>query len=111
MPLVYNICDIAVLPSICDEAAGLTIIEAMACEKVVITTDAGGITEYTDTDSSIILERDKQLSKNIAENVDDLLSNKGKMISMGKNGRNKVQKYFDSKSYINNFISVIKDYF
>ena len=38
--------DIVVLPSVWEEPAGLTMIEALACGKPLITTNAGGISEY-----------------------------------------------------------------
>ena len=41
MPKVYNVADIAVLPSMWEEPAGLTIIESMACGIPVITTVSG----------------------------------------------------------------------
>lgn len=41
MPKVYNSADIAVLPSMWEEPAGLTIIESMACGIPVITTVSG----------------------------------------------------------------------
>lgn len=41
MPEIYNMADIAVLPSMWEEPAGLTIIEAMACGIPVITTISG----------------------------------------------------------------------
>lgn len=41
MPKIYNIADIAVLPSMWEEPAGLTIIEAMSCGVPVITTISG----------------------------------------------------------------------
>lgn len=42
----YNAADIAVLPSIWEEPAGLTMIEALSCGTKVITTNSGGIPEY-----------------------------------------------------------------
>ena len=109
MPLAYSSCEIAVLPSMWEEPAGLTIIETMACERAVITTKSGGIPEYANLDSVILLDRDKNISKNIAKNVDDLLANKKLMSEMGKKARKRVVANFDSKSYINRLIDVIEN--
>lgn len=108
MPLAYGICEIAVLPSLCDEAAGLTIIEAMACEKPVITTKMGGIPEYTNVDCAILLDKNNLLSKNIATNIDSLLSNTQKMTTMGKNGRKIIINDFDSKFYMEKMAHILK---
>ncbi len=109
MPLAYSICDIAVLPSMWNEPAGLTIIEAMSCEKPVITTNSGGIPEYANRNSVIFLERDDNISKNIAENVDYLLSNNQVMSDMGKAGRKRVVENFDSNLYMNKMINIMKE--
>ena len=46
LPDYYNMADIVVLPSMWEEPAGLTMIEALACGRPLITTDVGGIREY-----------------------------------------------------------------
>lgn len=107
MPLAYSASEIAILPSLCDEAAGLTIIEAMACKKVVITTITGGIPEYADAKSTILLKKNKMLSKNIAKNVDSLLSDTKKMIEMGKRGRKKIIENFDATQYMKKMADII----
>lgn len=109
MPLAYSLCEIAVLPSMWDEPAGLTIIEAMSCGKAVITTKSGGIPEYANSDSAILLERDKNISKNIAEKVDFLLENEKIRTEMGINARKRVVENFDSRLYMKKMINVIKD--
>lgn len=55
LPDYYNMADIVVLPSICEEAAGLTMIETLACGKPLITTDVGGIREYVAGSGAILL--------------------------------------------------------
>lgn len=46
LPKYYSIADFSICPSICNEAAGLVIIEAMSCGLPVIATNIGGIPEY-----------------------------------------------------------------
>lgn len=53
----YEIADVCVLPSIWDEPAGLTMIEALSAGKPLITTNSGGIPEYVPSDSAIILDK------------------------------------------------------
>ena len=65
IPTLYSLADVAVLPSIWEEPAGLTPIEALSCGISVITTKSGGIPEYVGK-SAIILERDDNLIGNIS---------------------------------------------
>lgn len=70
---IYQISDVAVLPSMWDEPAGLTMVEAMACGTPVITTNAGGIPEYMHG-NAVILERNSELTKNISCAIEQLLT-------------------------------------
>lgn len=107
MPYIYNIADVAVLPSMWEEPAGLTIIEAMACGIPVITTKSGGIVEYTDSSCSILLERDENLVVNIAKNIDLILQNPDIADTFVGNGLTRVKKIFSTKCYINRFYEII----
>lgn len=74
IPKLYSIADIAIFPSIWDDPAPLTVIEALTCGLPIITTNSGGIPEYVNNKCSIILERDNNLSKNIAKYLDKLIN-------------------------------------
>lgn len=106
---IYQMADFAVLPSIWEEPAGLTMIEAMACETLVITTRSGGIPEYTNNYSSIILDRDDQLSIKIAETIRYYIKNEKKAKKIAEEGRRYVQENFSMKNYLNNFLDVLED--
>lgn len=73
IPKLYKIADIATLPSVLDDSAPLTIIEALTCGLPIITTDSGGIPEYVNGKCAIILKRDKDLIKNLSKSIDKLL--------------------------------------
>lgn len=106
LPYLYNLADIAVLPSLWEEPAGLTNLEAMACGVPVITTDSGGIPEYVG--DSIILKRNKQLSRNVAEVVIDLMGNHDKYQSISKRSRDWVVNNFNKDKYIEKFIKCLQ---
>ena len=106
LPRLYNLADIAVLPSMWEEPAGLTMLEAMACGTPVITTKSGGIPEYVG-DSAIVLNRDEQLPINIAKTIDYLLSNKQEYNRLRDNGIERIRKNFDSSNYINRLDELI----
>lgn len=100
MPKAYNAADIVVLPSMWEEPAGLTILEAMSCEKPVITTISGGIPEYTNDECSILLERDSNIVGNIANSIDYLLNNSSYAKEMARKARRHVINNYDAKQYL-----------
>ena len=106
LPKLYNLADIAVLPSMWEEPAGLTMLEAMACSTPVITTRSGGIPEYVG-DSAIVLERNSQLPLNIAKAIDSLLSNKQEYEDLRSKGIRRIRLNFNSSNYIDQLANVI----
>lgn len=81
---LYAISDIAVLPSICEDAAPLTIIEAMASGLPIITTNSGGIPEYAQNGCACILYRNNELVKNLTNTIEKLVKDKEKIQTMSK---------------------------
>lgn len=71
----YAIADIAVLPSIWDDPAPLTIIEAMTVGLPIITTNSGGIPEYVNKKCALIIKRDNNLVHNLGEAIENLIGN------------------------------------
>lgn len=69
MPTIYAMSDICVLPSIWDDPAPLAVIESLVSGKPLITTRSGGIPEYADEQSAIILERDDRLVGKLAKSM------------------------------------------
>lgn len=107
IPQIYNLADIAVLPSMWEEPAGLTMLEAMACGIPTITTKSGGIPEYVG-DAAIVLERDEQLPRNIASSVDDLLANVKLYDSLRSKGIARIRSNFSLDNYLENFVDIIQ---
>ncbi|OOM80318.1 glycosyltransferase family 4 protein [Clostridium sp. BL-8] len=108
LAIYYNSADIAVLPSVWDEPAGLTILEAIACGVPVITTNSGGIPEYVNNDCAIILNKDEKLDNELAVNIEVLLSDKKRMNDMIRVG-NELSIQFDKDKYFNNFIKLVSN--
>ncbi|MEQ8155645.1 MAG: glycosyltransferase family 4 protein [Clostridiaceae bacterium] len=107
LPILYSMANVAVLPSVWDEPAGLTMVEAMACGIPVITTNAGGIPEYTSENCSIVLDNDNELSQNIANCVDQLVDNPNLVDGMINNCVEHVRKNFDVENYLEDFIDIL----
>ena len=62
----YKIADVAALPSIWEEPAGLTMIEACAAGVPLITTNSGGIPEYVLCEYACVLERSNLVESLVA---------------------------------------------
>lgn len=108
IPKIYSIADFAVLPSIWEEPAGLTVIESMAMGLPVITTNSGGIPEYVNNESAIILEKNKDLIGNLVKEIERLAYNSDLRVYMGKKGRENSLKYNTCDYYIR-FNEIIGD--
>lgn len=87
---IYAIADIAVLPSIWEDPAPLTIIEAMASGLPIITTASGGIPEYAKNGCAIIVKRNENMTQDLAKEIEKLIKDSDKMIEMAKVSRENV---------------------
>ena len=104
--LYYSVGDIGVFPSTCNEAAGLVIIEAMAVGLPVITTNKGGIPEYTTSDSCILLEVNKLLVNNLKIAITRLLGDSELRLKMSRAALENAKKY-NTQVYFDNFCELI----
>lgn len=100
MPLIYRGSDFAVLPSNCNDAAPLTVIESITSHLPLITTSRGGIPEYANKQVSVILKTDSNLEKNLAHHIDTLILEPSKLKEMRKAAREvaksmTLQKYYE----------------
>ena len=103
---VYAIADVVALPSIWEEPAGMTMIEAMACKKPVITTRSGGIPEYVGEGNCILLERDEKLAENMARKIEWLLENAQEAEEISEKGAKRVSS-FHGRFYYEQFLSIV----
>ena len=100
---LYAIADIAVLPSIWDDPAPLTIIESMAAGLPIITTNSGGIPEYVNNKCAFIIDRDSNLVYNLSKTIESLIKNeelRGKMSEESK----KTSKNLTKVEYYKDFV-------
>lgn len=104
----YSLADVAVLPSIWDDPAPLTIIESLTCGLPIITTNSGGIPEYATNGSAIILNRDNNLIENLAHSIDYLLENDKQRTKMQKICK-EVSKDLTAKNYFNTFCKYMEE--
>lgn len=104
----YALADIAVLPSIWNDPAPLTIIESLVSGLPIITTNSGGIPEYATDGSAIILQKDEKIVQNLSENIDYLLNNTQELIKM-KEKAIEVSRNLTLENYYLNFKNIIKE--
>lgn len=107
IPKIYAMSDFAILPSMWEEPAGLTLIEAMASSLPIITTDSGGIPEYVSDKCAFILERNEDLIDNIVRSIEMLVNNKELRKKMGEEGE-KQSKRYNIRDYYKNFIDILE---
>lgn len=84
IPELYALADIVVIPSIWDDPAPLTVVESLTAGKALITTYSGGIAEYANENSSILLKRDENLISLLSEKIEYLLNNPDVINNMEK---------------------------
>lgn len=103
MPLLYRGCDFAVLPSVCNDAAPLTVIESITAGLPMITTNRGGIPEYASDKAAILLDTDENLELSIAKNIEKLLREDDTLQAMSKAGQ-KAAKDMTLYNYYRGFL-------
>lgn len=103
----YKLADIMVIPSLCEEAAGLVCIEGMICRKPIITTDAGGIKEYVNK-NAIIVKRNEKFVANLQNSILELYQKRDEFIKLGKENYDCALKY-NNENYYNNLVKIIND--
>ncbi|HIW22047.1 MAG TPA: glycosyltransferase family 4 protein [Candidatus Dorea intestinavium] len=107
LPLIYNIADVAVLPSMWDEPAGLTMVEAMSCGTPVVTTKSGGIPEYVGR-FGVTLERDDKLVMNIAYCIKNIFDdNKSSIKKITEEGISHINDMFSTDTYLQKFVNYL----
>jgi len=99
MPIVINLCEAIVNPSLEPEPFGRTLIEAMACEKPVIATNIGGAPEIVVDGVTGILVPPRN-PEALADAIGYILDHPKEAKMMGKEGRKRVEWMFDLKRHV-----------
>ncbi len=105
----YNICDLAVMPSIKSEAAGLVGIEMQAAGLPLIATNIGGIPEYTDGKSVMLIDYKENFIEQLRDGIQELLYDSNKMAYMKQCAKINAQKY-NLQNYYENFKIMINKF-
>lgn len=100
-----SVVDVQCVPSLCEEAAGLVVIEAMAEGIPTIVTNSGGIIEYVNENTSVIVERE-DIVENLKKAVIYLKEHPEVRRQMSENSKIRSKKY-DEAIYYKNFVEMI----
>ena len=105
-----RISDCAVLPSKCQDACPLTVIESMAAKLPIISTKTGGVPEEVDQNCSILLDNNENLEENLYKTMDKIIKEKSMLSSMAEASdlRTPIGGFFDLNSYYERFIKIIE---
>lgn len=107
VPQYLSLADIAVCPSLSDEAAPLAIMEILSCGIPLITTNAGGIPEYVDEKSTVLLNRDKHLTNNIVAVINQMIKSESYYNSL-KEEAMKFYKTVSINKFYQDFIDLLR---
>lgn len=98
-----NAADVFVLSSAW-EGFGLVVAEAMACEKVIVATDAGGVKEVVGDCGITVPPRDSQA---LAEALIKALTLRSEeMISLGQRSRNRIVNSYSLSNVVNKWVEI-----
>lgn len=99
---IWQITDIAVMPSTEAESFGLVAVEAMMFKKPVIGSNHGGLTEIiVNNETGILVEPNNESELTTA--IQHLVDNPKIRIEMGEKGQQRAMETFSISSYIQNF--------
>ena len=102
----YQIADIQAVPSMWEEPAGLVAIEGMASGLPLVVTNSGGMVEYVDNESALIVDKNENVAENLAKAISRLAYDEELRKNMGLHGKQRA-KAFSKESYYRNFVNVI----
>ncbi|RYL89312.1 glycosyltransferase family 1 protein [Sporolactobacillus sp. THM7-4] len=100
--------DIVALPSLWQEAFGLTIAESMAMGKAIISTNIGAIPELLDGNCGLLVDNDGDLIDHLAEAIVKLAADPQLGKRLSANARKKALTLFRSESYLSDLIERLK---
>ena len=106
---IYNLADFAIVPSLCEEALGLTSIEALASGLPVIITDAGGLPETINEKCGIVIRRGAGMKEDMKKEIVRLTVDTDLRERMSTEAKKHAEK-FNDLTYYQSLSSVLKSF-
>lgn len=107
MPKIYSATDAVIIPSIENEAAPLSNIEAMAMGLPLITSTSGGTIEYSIEKGRLIVEIDSNFIDNLAKCIAKLAQDNELRNTMGAVNYIHSKQYTSPESFYSSFIHLL----
>ena len=104
----YQIADMQAVPSMLEEAAGLVAIEGMASGLPLVVTRSGGMVEYVDDECALIVDKEKDVERNLSEAIKTLAVDAALRKRMGAHGMER-SKLFSKENFYMNFVDIIRN--
>ena len=104
----YQIADMQAVPSMWEEAAGLVAIEGMASGLPLVVTRSGGMVEYVDDECALIVDKEKDVERNLSEAIKTLAVDAALRKRMGAHGMER-SKLFSKENFYMNFVDIIRN--
>lgn len=108
IPSVLTFCDMAVIPSICEDALTMTSLEDMAVGLPLVVTRSGGIPEAIDENCAIIIEKDSSLVENLAKSILVLYNDQNMRSEMSKHAKDR-SALFSKENYCKSFFQRVSE--
>ena len=103
--IIYDNCDVVVVPSLSAEPCSLTVIEAMAKGKAIIASDRGGNTELIENGINGLIFNNNDQAK-LSDCMAYLINNKEKIIDFGKAAQIKASNNYTKAIMTANYIKI-----
>lgn len=97
--------DVQCLPTLVEEAAPLVVLEAMAEGLPLIVTKSGGVSEYIDDSTALIIEKEN-VSENLKRAICYMKENPEVRTRMSENAKIQSEQYNES-TYYKNFVETV----
>lgn len=97
--------DVQCVPTLAEEAAGLVLLEAMTEGLPLIVTRSGGVTEYVDESTALIIEKDN-VTENLKKAILYMKEHPDLRKQMSQNAKIKSREYGE-ETYYNNFVKTV----
>ncbi len=109
IPAILKLCNLSVIPSVCEEAFPLTAIESLASGLPLIATRSGGMPEAVDNNCSIILEKDEHLVENLTKSILTIYKDRNLQQDMSKHAVEQSKK-FSKENFASDFFRAINNH-
>ena len=107
VPAYYMAADVVCMPSTCEDAAPLAVIEALRMQRPLVTTTMGGIPEYADPSCAVLAENNEALPDTLAEKITELLDDEEKRNELSRQA-GAVSEGRTLSSFYHNFLNILE---